>query len=121
MKAQSECRLPLLNLLAEFDAARGRLRDAWERFEAAGPEPEDVDLALADVRAAELAVTSALMRAKKAGLKAWPDAVQQKCKRGRFARFLRFFRPGFPVCSGPEANRRESFRFRPIQIFRSKA
>jgi len=59
--------------LAEFDAARGRLKEAWERFDAAGPDPEDVDLALADVRAAELALASALMRARRAGLRAWSD------------------------------------------------
>ncbi|MBC7105595.1 MAG: hypothetical protein H5T97_06635 [Firmicutes bacterium] len=77
--------------LAEFDAARERLREAWERFEAAGPDPGDVDAAVYAVRLAELELAAALRRAREEGVKAWRDAPSG---RHREPRFLRPFRLG---------------------------
>ncbi|MBC7105488.1 MAG: hypothetical protein H5T97_06095 [Firmicutes bacterium] len=43
MKAERACAAAPFALLAEFDAARERLREAWERFGAAGPDQVDVN------------------------------------------------------------------------------
>lgn len=73
-----------VDALAEFDAARKRLAEAWERFGAAGPDRADVDAAVFGIRTAELALASALRRAKEEGVRAWPDPLPRK--RGALSR-----------------------------------
>ncbi|MGB9886287.1 MAG: hypothetical protein ACPLRW_04740 [Moorellales bacterium] len=88
--AQVRALIPFARL-AEFDAARERLREAWERFETAGPDPEDVDAAVHAVRLAELELAAALRRAREEGVRAWRGAPAAG---RREPRFLRLFRLG---------------------------